>query len=147
MRPAPLLLLCLGLLPACGRKPSGEFDERPPIPVAPVALPSAPDDDPAGQSPGMPQEVRVGEDLRNPSGGGGSGTAPSPQDQARKMTYTYVPVTSPRTLPDQKVSPSQATTPPAPRKELDKNLVPPAGTPIPVPPQPPGGPANGTPQP
>ncbi|MBU1243131.1 hypothetical protein KKD52_14465 [Myxococcota bacterium] len=146
MRLEHILILCLGLLPACGRKPSGEFDDRPPVPMAPVALPADPVDAVDGDS-GMPPDVRVGVDLRNPSGKGGPGMDPSAPDAGRKMTYTYVPVTSPRKLADQTVTEVQPAMPPPPVREPDKNAVPPPGTPIPVPPQPPGVPANGTPQP
>ncbi|MBU1068748.1 hypothetical protein KJ975_04185 [Myxococcota bacterium] len=146
MRLEHILILCLSLLPACGRKPSGEFDDRPPVPTAPVALPADPIDAVHGDS-NMPPDVRVGEDLRNPSGSSGPGTDSSAPDPGRKMTYTYVPVTSPRTLPDQKVTEVQPAMPPPPLRVPDKNTVPPPGTPILVPPQPPVGTANNTVQP
>jgi len=146
MRLEHILVLFLSLLPACGRKPSGEFDDRPPVPMAPVAIPADPAEAVENNS-GMPPDVRVGEDLRNPSGRGGPGTDSSSPDEARKMTYTYVPVKSPRKLPDQKVTEVQPAMPPPPISVPDKNAVPPQGPPIPVPPQPPGGAAGGAPQP
>ncbi len=140
-----ILPLALASLAACGRKSSGEFDERPPIPMAPVAEPVAPAPD--VEHSGM--DVRPGEDLRGPRGTelpvDDPSALPARGPQATP-TYTYVPVPSPRELPGEKVQTSPPASTPAPRTRTWEPGTQPAEIPVPVAaPSPPGAPA-GTPE-
>lgn len=134
------LLLALGSLAACGRKSSGEFDERPPIPMAAVAEPieSVPRETQAGPA------VRPGEDLRGPRHTDLPADDPStlPARGPREApTYTYVPVPSPREIPGEMVPTVPTTSKPI---SMGRTFVPglqPEGVPVTVSsPPPPGGP-------
>ena len=137
-RPAMLLLVFCWAV-SCGKGPSAEFDQRPPIPTAPVAIPVQPAE---AEPQGSTQDVRVGEDLRNPGSPDNSIANPAlsgPGPAAR--TYTYVPAISPRTLPGEKVSETRPAPPTAPRTDPMKTTPPPQGTPLTVQPPPSTGPA------
>lgn len=145
MRTLLILLPCgclLALLSTgCGRKPSTEFDDRPPIPTAPPAAPPAAD--PAvGTGAHTPTDPRPGEDLLAPRTGAGAGDASSSPARGPSTTYTYVPVPSPRELPGEKVPTTSPPTPPPSRQTFELRDLPP-GTPVTVPPLPTSGPPGG----
>jgi len=133
-----ILLLVLGGLAACGRKSSGEFDERPPIPMAAVAEPLEPG--PAAER--AEPDVRPGEDLRDPRRDGRPADDPSSlpaRGPQAAPTYTYVPVPSPRELPGEKV-PAVPTTNPVTKSRTFEPGTQPAEIPVPTTaPTPPGG--------
>jgi hypothetical protein len=145
MRSPPSLLPCCCLLAVlssgCGRSPSDEFDDRPAIPTAPVALPSPPEPA-AGTGSHAPSEHSPGDDLRAPRASGVPADDDALPARGPNPTYTYVPVPSPRELPGEKVptSSSLPTSMPKLRSYDATNL--PAGTPVTVPPPPPSSPSG-----
>ncbi len=142
MRQVLILLPCCCFLAlvgmGCGRKPTTEFDDRPPIPTAPLAEPT-PAGDPAGTGSHTPSGHRPGEDLRAPRTGDGTLDEAAPPIPGQAATYTYVPVPSPRELPGEKVP--AASPLPGPMQKL-QSFTPdklPPGTPVTVAPPPPSG--------
>ncbi len=141
--PALSLLFCC-LAPSCGGKPSNEFDERPQIPTAPVAIPVSADD---GADPdGMRASGHGGQALRDPRIRSASGDQTLSGTEQKATTYTYVPVISPRQLPGEKVTESRPS-PAPPRRDPEKPTAWPSSAPLAVPPPAPAGPAPGAPQP
>lgn len=143
MRQVLILLPCCFLLAqagaGCGRKPSTEFDDRPPIPTAPLADPT-PAGDAAGTGSHSPSGHRPGEDLRAPRPGDGASGEAAPPVPGQAATYTYVPVPSPRELPGEKVPAASSLPSPMQRlQSVDPGRLPP-GRPVTVAPPPPSGP-------
>jgi len=131
------LLFCCLLL-SCGRKPTDEFADRPPIPTAPVAIPATPDD---GINDGvMRSSAHTGEDLRTPRDLRSGAADPSLSGPGPKaQTYTYVPVPSPRVLPGEKVSDLKPAPTLTPSRDPTKPTERPASAPVTVSPPLPAG--------
>jgi hypothetical protein len=142
MRQVLILVPCLCLLTlayaGCGRKPSTEFDDRPPIPTAPLAEPPV-REAAMGTGGHTPSGHQSGEDLRAPRPADGTVDDASLPARGPSTTYTYVPVPSPRELPGEKVP--AASPLPGPMQKLQSidpgKLAP--GTPVTVAPPPPSG--------